>query len=164
MDEGGTSRAAVEYVTRELIDRLSAAARDAPRGRLNHNFHDLSDGYQRLLNVVQPASYIRPHRHADPAKAESFVVLQGEIAFFAFDDRGELRAARRLGPGREALAVDIEPGVWHCFAALEPDTVVFEGKNGPYDPATDKEFPDWAPAEGDSGSVVYLQHLIGRLG
>jgi cupin fold WbuC family metalloprotein len=163
METGGTSRSAVEYVTRELIERLCTDASRAPRGRLNHNFHQLSDGYQRLLNLVQPGSYIRPHRHLAPPKSESFVVLQGEIAFFAFDDDGRLRDARRLGPAHDTVAVDIEPGVWHCFAALCADTVVFEGKNGPYDPATDKQFPEWAPAEGERMAAGYLQGLIDQL-
>ncbi|MBM3316774.1 MAG: WbuC family cupin fold metalloprotein [Candidatus Eisenbacteria bacterium] len=153
-------RPATAYVTRELLARLCERAARLPRGRTNHDFHDAGDGYQRLLNAAQPGSYIRPHRHRDPGKSESFVVLQGEIAFFRFDDDGGVLEARRLGPSRPALAVDLAPGVWHCFLALAPDTVVFEGKNGPYDPATDKEFPAWAPAEGDASAAAYMETLL----
>lgn len=157
-------RPEVVYVTRELLDRLCLRAAQAPRGRTNHNFHDYADGYQRLLNVVQPGSYIRPHRHRDPGKSESFVVLQGAIAFFRFDDEGKILEARRLEPRGELRAVDLAPGVWHCFLALERDTVVFEGKNGPYDPDRDKEFPAWAPPEGDPGAEAYMERLLSRAG
>ncbi len=156
-------RRPIEYVTRALLTELAARARQAPRGRTNHNFHQPHDGYQRLLNAVQPDSYIRPHRHRDPAKAESFVVLAGEIGFFWFDQDGRILDARRLGPQCAALAVDLQPGLWHSFLALTPDSVVFEGKNGPYDPATDKEFPEWAPPEGDPAAASYLQALRARL-
>ncbi|MBD3235446.1 MAG: cupin fold metalloprotein, WbuC family [Candidatus Eisenbacteria bacterium] len=163
MDRSARSRLPVEYITRALLRRLAAAARRAPRGRVNHNFHAYDDGYQRLLNVVQPGSYIRPHRHGHPPKSESFLVLRGEIGLFTFDERGGILEARHVGPHRETLGVDIAPGVWHCFAALHEDTVVFEGKNGPYDPATDKQFPDWAPADGEGKARDYLASLIDRL-
>lgn len=140
----------------ELVVRAAAA----PRLRTHHNFHALEDGYQRMLNVAQPGSYIAPHMHRDPAKSESFVVLRGEIAFFCFDDEGHVTLARRLGPARAAVGVDLIPGVWHTFLATAPGTVVFEGKNGPYDPATDKIFAPWAPTEGDAAVGAYMESLL----
>ena len=157
------SRAPVELITRQLLARLAARAAHLARGRTNYNFHGYRDGYQRLLNVIQPGSYIQPHRHGDPQKSESFVVLQGEIAFFQFDAQGRVLMAQRLGPRREAVAVDLAPGVWHCFLALERDTAVFEGKNGPYDPSGDKEFAGWAPPEGDPAAAAYMAGLLARI-
>ena len=142
----------------------SAARRVRARaGRTNLNFHELDDTYQRLLNVLQPGSYIQPHRHAAPPKSESFVVLQGEAGFFCFDEDGRLTLGVRVGPEARVLAVDVRPGVWHTFLALRPDTVVFEGKNGPYDPHTDKTFAPWAPAEADPQAPDYMHALIDRL-
>ena len=37
----------------------------------------------------------------------------------------------------------------------------FETKEGPYDPATMVEYAPWAPAEGDSGALAYLEKLRG---
>ena len=156
-------RGPVHYVTGDQLDRLSAEAARRPRGRINFNFHEIDDPYQRLLNVVQPGSYVQPHRHLDPPKAETFMVLRGEMALFVFDDRGTVLDARRIGPERETLLVDLRPGVWHSIAATRRDTVVFEAKNGPYDPRTDKEFASWAPAEGDAGAADYLKALTERL-
>ena len=155
-----TDREPVSFLTGALMDALAARAAEAPRRRTNHNFHALADPYQRMLNVAQPGTYIAPHVHRDPAKSESFVVLRGEIAFFCFDDDGEVTLARRLGPGQEAVGVDLLPGVWHTFLATAPDTVVFEAKNGPYDPATDKTFAPWAPAEGEAGLAAYMAALL----
>ncbi len=154
------SRRPVEILTKDLFDRLTEQAAASSRLRTNYNFHALSDSFQRMLNVVEPGSYIRPHRHRNPPKGESFIVLRGAIAFFTFGDDGRISEAAVLKPGSEAVGVDIEPGIWHCFAALEHGTVVFEAKNGPYDPATDKEFPAWAPAEGSKDAPSYLQRLL----
>lgn len=156
-------RGPVEFVTRDLLARLAEASTKSPRLRTNHDFHDYRDHYQRLLNVVQPDTYIRPHRHRDPGKSETFVVLRGEIAFFHFDERGRVLTARRLGSQVDALAVDMQPGVWHCIVALTPDCVIFEGKNGPYDPATDKEFAAWAPPEGGAATSEYMRRLLAHV-
>ena len=156
-------REAVVLVSRDLVRRLCREAGASPRGRTNHNFHEPDDTYQRFLNAVQPGSYIQPHRHAVPPKSESFVVLQGQAGFFCFDEDGRLTQAVRVGPDADALAVDVRPGVWHTFFALCPDTVVFEGKNGPYDPHTDKAFAPWAPAESDPGAAEYMHRLIDAL-
>jgi cupin fold WbuC family metalloprotein len=156
------ARGLVEFVTRDLLAQLAEASMASPRLRANHDFHDHRDHYQRLLNVIQPQAYIQPHRHRDPGKSETFVVLRGEIAFFHFDEQGRVLTARRLGPQRDALAVDMQPGVWHCVIALTPDCVIFEGKNGPYDPATDKEFAAWAPAEGDAAAAEYMRRLLAQ--
>ncbi len=162
-DSNDPQREPVVYLSRDLMRRLCREAGAHPRGRTNFNFHRLDEVYQRFLNVVQPGSYIRPHCHREPPKAESFIVLQGQVGFFRFDPDGTLHEARRLGPGLDAVGVDVRPGVWHTFFALRPDTVVFEGKNGPYDPHTDKTFAPWAPEEGEAEAVDYMHALIDEL-
>jgi hypothetical protein len=73
---------------------------------------------------------------------------RSELAFFTFDDAGQITSAVILG--REARGVDIQPGVWHTIAVLTPDVVCFQVKPGPYSAASDKDFVLWAPREGDA--------------
>jgi hypothetical protein len=42
---------------------------------------------------------------------------------------------------------------------LEPGTVFFEAKAGPYLPLNDSEIAGWAPPEGDDGALLYLEQL-----
>ncbi|MGD8861079.1 MAG: hypothetical protein PVI30_13820 [Myxococcales bacterium] len=44
--------------------------------------------------------------------------------------------------------------------ALEPDTLIYEVKPGPWSAATDKSFAPWAPAEGDPGAM-YIECDLG---
>ena len=37
-----------------------------------------------MLNAIQPGSYIRPHRHLDPPKSESLILLQGMLGYVSF--------------------------------------------------------------------------------
>ena len=116
---------------------------------------------QRMLNALQPGSYIRPHRHGTPPKSETLVLLSGAAGFVVFEDDGAPDAASSvlLHPARGALAVDCRENVWHTFVALEPDTVLFESKAGPFDPGADREFAPWAPEEGSPEAPAYLQSL-----
>jgi len=111
--------------------------------------------------VMLRGTYIAPHRHLDPPKSESFLVLEGEAAFFTFNDAGEVAGIYRLGGA--TLGIDIPPGVWHTLAVLTPHAVCYEVKPGPYRASDDKDFATWAPREGDPGAPAYLERLISLL-
>jgi cupin fold WbuC family metalloprotein len=149
----------LQLLDETLFAALIERARNAPRRRTNHNFHTgMEDNPQRFLNVMVRGTYIAPHRHRDPPKAESFLVLEGEMAFFTFDDAGAITGTHILG--RAVRGVDIQPGVWHSMAVLSDHVVCFECKPGPYSAANDKDFAPWAPREGDPGVEAYLDGLV----
>uniref|UniRef100_A0A831XFJ8 Cupin fold metalloprotein, WbuC family n=1 Tax=Geobacter metallireducens TaxID=28232 RepID=A0A831XFJ8_GEOME len=143
-----------------LLDRLSDEARRTPRLRKNLNFHPADDyPCHRFLNAVEPGTYIRPHRHLDPAKDESLAVLRGKVGIITFDERGMVTAAVLLEPGGAARVADIPHGEYHAAVSLETGTVFLEAKGGPYLPLTDQETAPWAPAEGEPAAAPYLAAL-----
>jgi cupin fold WbuC family metalloprotein len=141
---------------------VSAEARASPRGRKNRNFHsdDAQPGH-RLLNAIEPGSYIMPHRHLDPNKDETMVVLRGSLGLVTFDDAGAIVEAVKVSHGGTPMGMDIAHGTWHTVFALEPGTVFLEAKAGPYLPLTAEEKAPWAPAEGDPGAAAFLAGLLG---
>jgi cupin fold WbuC family metalloprotein len=150
-------------ITQDIIE---AKIRDAQQNSRKREILALQrsneDSLQRMVNAIEPGSYVRPHRHHAPPKAESVVLLNGSIGFVAFHGDGTLNhgACILLDRLRGALAIDCREGVWHTFFALEPNTVVFESKSGPFDSNTDKEFASWAPAEGSPEAAAYLERLV----
>lgn len=146
----------IRLLDRALLDAVSAGAASRPRRRLNHNFHPADDypGH-RLLNAIEPDSYLPPHRHLDPNKDESIIVLRGALGVVEFDDSGAIVARSVMTPGGACCGVDIPHGTWHTVIALEPGTVMFEAKSGPYRPLIDEEKAPWAPAEGDATAAAY---------
>ncbi len=155
----------VQIVDAALLRQVGDGAEASPRLRLHHNFHrTLDENPNRLLNVLLPGSYITPHRHLHPPKPESFLVLDGLIEFFIFDDDGAVTGRHTLGPlaetGATALGIDLAPGVWHTLFAATPRAVCYEVKPGPYSPIDDKEFAPWAPREGDDGAAAYMEKLL----
>jgi cupin fold WbuC family metalloprotein len=119
-----------------------------------------ADPLHRMLNAIQPHSYVRPHRHLDPPKAEAWVVVRGAVAFFTFEADGAIRDCARIGPGEPCWGVDLVPGVYHGLVALEPDTVLYEVKTGPYAALTDKAFAPFAPLEGTPEAEAYRSSLL----
>jgi cupin fold WbuC family metalloprotein len=108
---------------------------------------------------MEPASYIRPHRHLDPEKDEAFILISGRIGVILFSDTGEVTEAVTLSRQGGILAADIPSGVFHTAVSLEPGTVFFEVKAGPYRPLSPAETAVWAPPEGDGGASQYLEQL-----
>lgn len=152
-----------------LLDSVSAEARVSPRLRKNRNFHaDDADACHRLLNAVEPDSYIPPHRHLHPTKAETIVVLRGRLVVLYFDDAGQVSERVLLEPGTDqpgaALAVNIPVGCYHSILALTAGAVFFEAKAGPYVPLSDQEKAPWAPAENSPEATAYLAQLKARYG
>jgi cupin fold WbuC family metalloprotein len=112
-----------------------------------------------MLNALQPFSYVQPHRHLDPPKAESIVVLKGAIIFVEFNSTGEIENFNQLSSESFNIGVDIEPGIFHTFFAVVEDTVLFEVKPGPYEQSSDKDFAPWAPKESSKNAIEYLKNL-----
>ena len=144
------------------LEALSEVARGVPRLRRNANFHKSeSEPANRLLNAIEPGSYIRPHRHLDPNKDETMVVLKGSLGMLWFGDDGVVAGQALLSPGGTCV-VNIPHGCWHTLLALEPGTVFFEAKGGPYGPLEPGEMAAWAPAEGDAAVAAYFGLLAAR--
>jgi cupin fold WbuC family metalloprotein len=153
----------VQLLDDALLDATLARARSAPRGRINHNFHDAAaPDPSRFLNAWTRGSYAAPHRHITVPKPESFLVLRGELALFVFDDQGVVTETHVLGRNG-LIGIDLAPKIWHTVACLSPTAICFEVKAGPYDATTDKEFAPWAPREGDPGAGEYLANLMRQL-
>lgn len=150
----------MQIIDEDLLDAVSTAAKGNSRLRKNHNLHaDYDEPCQRLLNAVEPGSYIRPHRHLAPPKPETFVALRGSFAALLFDDSGKIEQVIPFGARSRAAGVDIPAGAWHAIVSLESGSVFFETKPGPYVPLSDKDWAAWAPAEDSPEAPGYLASL-----
>jgi cupin fold WbuC family metalloprotein len=123
-----------------------ASASASPRKRANLNVHrTLEDPIQRMLNVFQPGTYVRPHRH-EPHRFELFLLLTGRAGLLTFDEGGAVSETAILEPGA-VWAVELPGFVWHTVVSFADDTALFEIKPGPYTALADKDFAPWAPSE-----------------
>ncbi len=152
-------------ISTDLIRRAVEASRRSPRKRIILPLHkEPKSPLHRMINAMQPYSYIRPHRHLQPPKAESVIVLQGALLCFIFSADGEVEHIHTLAAGSTHFGIDSEAGVYHTFLALGEDTVLFEAKPGPYEQSSDKDFASWAPAEDTPEAEAYMEYLYSLAG
>lgn len=151
---------AVVCVSESHVAQAVQASRESERARVILPFHKShEDPLHRMLNAMQPATYVQPHRHLTIPKAEVFLVLKGAIDFIVFDEEGTITHALLLRAGSPNFGVDLAPGLFHTFLVRERDTVLYEIKCGPYTGNNDKDFADFAPPEGSDRVPTYLASL-----
>ena len=104
----------ITIVTRELLAQVTEEARKSPRLRKNHNLHPHDESRcHRLLNAIEPASYIRPHRHLDPEKDEAFILMSGCLGIILFTPDGVVDQVVTLSRESGNLAADIPLSLIH---------------------------------------------------
>jgi cupin fold WbuC family metalloprotein len=151
-------------IDKKLTEKLTIEAVSLPRKRKNHNFHlVLSDPMNRMLHAMEPETYVQPHKHENPDKREAFIILKGRVAVVEFDDAVEIQEYIILDPQTGNYGAEIKPRTWHSLIVLEKGTLVYEVKDGPYDPSDDKFFAAWAPAEGGAGTEEYKNTILRKL-
>ena len=154
----------MKIINQEQLDQLSREAADSQRRRKNLNMHDdFADPCQRLFNAVEPGTYIRPHRHVDPPKPECFTAVRGRMVLIVFNHDGDVEQMIAFGEGCDVVALELPAGLWHTLLAIEPGSIFFETKPGPYVPLSDKDLAPWSPAEGTPETADYLAYLISQV-
>ena len=121
----------MKLIDKQLLDDISRQAKQSDRLRMNYNFHQSFDEKcHRFLNAVEPGTKVEIHRH--PTKDESFVLLRGKVRVTTHRDDGSIIEDVVLCADEGRYGVNIPKGVWHTIEALEPDSVIFECKEGPF--------------------------------
>ena len=120
-------------LTTELLDALSEKAKSCERLRMNLDLRTSSaDQSQRMLNALEPGTQVPIHRH--PTTSETVVLLRGSVREFFYDDKGNVTESVLLRAGTEPSAMNIPKGVWHTLECLESGTILFEAKDGAFEP------------------------------
>ena len=120
-------------LNKTLLDLLSEQASKNPRLRQNYNLHEsLEAPSQRLFNALQPGTKLEIHRHT--TTSETCIVISGSVRYTLYDDNKNIIESFVLKAGSDNFGFNVSAGQWHCYEPLEPDTVIFACKDGPYTP------------------------------
>ena len=120
-------------ITQAILDELTAQAKASPRLRMNYDLRNSAeDQSQRMLNAIEPGSPLPIHRHRKTS--ETVVVLRGKIRWIFYDDQGKVTETTELRSDGELRMLVVEKGRWHSLECLESGSVLFESKDGAYEP------------------------------
>lgn len=152
----------MKLITEELLNSVTQQAQSSERLRMNYNFHESMDApLHRMLNALEPNTYLPPHRHSNPDKEEVYLVLRGSLYAFMFDNEGNVIDKILLDPSKGKYGIEIPAGVWHSIVVLEPGTVIYEVKLGPFVALAPENLAPWAPSPSDAAACQsYIKQLM----
>ena len=117
----------METIDKHLLDKVSSEAKESQRLRKNYNFHQsLDDKCHRFLNAVEPGTEV------------SFAGIT-EIRSDGTPDPDSFGIVETIDMEPGGPILNIEKGQWHSLKCLESGTVLFEAKDGPYQPLSPDE-------------------------
>lgn len=120
-------------IDQKLLDTLSAQAKANPRLRQSYDLRTTpNDGSQRMLNALEPGTIMPIHRHRNTS--ETMVMVRGKLIERFYDDDGNITDEFVMDPCGQHPMVQIEKRQWHSLEVLEEGTVIFEAKDGAYEP------------------------------
>ena len=120
-------------IDQKLLDDLSAQAKANPRLRQSYDLRTSpEDSNQRMLNALEPGTVMPIHRHR--GSTETIIVLRGKVVQHYYDDNGNKTASYELAPNSAQVGMSVPIGQWHALESLEEGSVIFECKDGAYQP------------------------------
>ena len=123
---------------KQILDELTLKAKESPRLRMNLDLRTTpEDQSQRMLNALEPGTVLPIHRHTKTT--EVVVILRGKAVQYLYDDKGNETGQVLLEAGGECPGMSIERSQWHRIECLESGTVIFEAKDGPYEPISPED-------------------------
>ena len=125
-------------ITNEILDELTAKAKENPRLRCNLDMRNSADDQsQRMLNALEPGTVMPIHRHL--ASSETVIIIRGRIRWLFYDKQGRITESTELWSDGDVRMLNVEKGRWHSLECLESGSVLFESKDGPYHPLEEDE-------------------------
>lgn len=125
-------------IDKKLLDDLSAQAKASPRLRQSYDLRNTpEDNSQRMLNALELGTVMPIHRHL--ASSETVVLLRGKICWHFYDDAGNETESVVLDANGDVRCINVEKARWHSLECLESGSVLFESKDGKYEPLREDE-------------------------
>ena len=144
----------------DFFSTLLLEAESSERKRAHYNLHKAFDEpVQRLCIALKKGTYVRPHYHSQDNKWELILGLKGSLGIVMFDDQGIIIDKVTLTPGGTTSGLELIPNTWHTVYPQTEEAIIIEIKEGPYTPAKEDDFTQWAPQEGDATVEEFLDWI-----
>lgn len=125
------------FFDNSFFEDLSKKAKESPRLRVNFDLRNSpEDGSQRMLNALEPGTVLPIHRHRK--SSEIMVVIKGSVKETFYNESCEMTSTWILKSGENSI-IEIPVGQWHSLECLESGTIIYESKDGKYEPTSSED-------------------------
>jgi|SanBayMetagenome_1026888.scaffolds.fasta_scaffold00198_5 cupin fold WbuC family metalloprotein len=145
------------------IQELKQIAHINPRRRVRFCTHSSSQETVHEMFIVHPqGAYVRPHKHLK--KAESMLVIEGEVNYIIFDNCGNVEDIIDLGDYQSGKSFyqSIRTDLYHSLLIRSEWVVFLEVTKGPFE-REDTVFAEWSPEDSDIKSIHQFSNNLMRL-
>ena len=136
------------FFDKDFLDKLSEQAKQNPRLRQSYDLRTKPEDHsQRMLNALEPGTIMPIHRHKNTS--ETMAMVRGKLIERFYDEKGNITEERLMvngegfmvnGSSEESCSVvQIPAGQWHSLEVLESGTIIFEAKDGAYEPLGEED-------------------------
>jgi cupin fold WbuC family metalloprotein len=136
------------------VSELIGLARLNPRHRVRFCLHTNPEEAVHEMVIVHPkGAYVRPHKHL--GKAESMLVLDGQVDYVVFNEEGEIidrLAMSDFGSGK-LFYQSIRTDLYHTLIIRSSWLVFLEITQGPFT-RKDTVFASWSPEDSEHDAVA----------
>ena len=77
------------------------------------------------------------HRHKETS--ETVVLLRGKVRWIYYDDNGNETENILVDANGDVCGISVPKGQWHSLVWLESGSVIFESKNGMWEPLREED-------------------------
>ena len=131
-------------IDKKILGTLSQQAKANPRLRQAFDLRITpEDQSQRILNAVEQGTNLPIHRHR--GSTETIIVLRGKVVQHYYDDNGTKTVSYELAPNSAQVGMSVPVGQWHALESLEEGSVIFECKDGAYQPLSAEDILEVDP-------------------
>lgn len=117
----------------------------------NSPFHD-------MIILEHKGEYYRPHKHL--TKGESFHIIEGSMAIFIFDEKGNIIDTCLLNTANN-LIYRLDINMFHAIMPLSDLVIYHESKLGPFLSKGDSIYSSWAPVgDNPKETAKYQDRLL----
>ena len=136
------------FFDKDFLDKLSEQAKQNPRLRQSYDLRTKPEDHsQRMLNALEPGTIMPIHRHKNTS--ETMAMVRGKLIERFYDEKGNITEERLMVNGEGFMVngyseescsvVQIPAGQWHSLEVLESGTIIFEAKDGAYEPLGEED-------------------------
>ena len=138
-----------------LVKRLKYLASNSRNKRSRLCAHVTNkENVNEMIIALQKDSYVGPHTHPK-IKSESYLILEGSMNVYIFDDSGRVIKNIKMGPysSGKQFYYRMKNGYWHMPYAHKEWCIYYETFAGPYVDKSSVITPKWAPDVNDQDEI-----------
>ncbi len=143
-----------------FFENLLLQAKKSSRKRSHYILNkEETEPVQRFCIGLKKGTYIRPQNHSKTNKWELLVILKGSVRIIIFDSEGRIIEKLKLSQSGAIKGIEIKAESFHTILPVTNEAIVLQINEGPYTPTEENDFASWAPREGDTNAMEFLNWL-----